>query len=87
IGLSLMGVASAWILSRVLRLGRASWASLVFGFSMKHTGLALVLAGEVLHEEPRVILMIVLATLLQHVVAGAADWCLAQQRHHAGEDR
>ncbi|MCG8450616.1 MAG: bile acid:sodium symporter, partial [Pirellulales bacterium] len=26
IGLSLMGVASAWILSRVLRLGRASWA-------------------------------------------------------------
>jgi len=50
--------------------------SLVFGLSMKHTGLALVLAGEVLQKEPRVILMIVVATLLQHIIAGAADWWL-----------
>ncbi|MCH2113883.1 MAG: bile acid:sodium symporter [Pirellulales bacterium] len=76
VSLSLIGIVSAWVLSHLLDLGLASRASLTFGFSMKHTGLALVLAGEVLQEEPRVILMIVMATLLQHVVAGAANWFL-----------
>jgi len=72
--LSTLGIASGWLLSRVLATDKASTTALMFGFSMKHTGLALVLAGHVLHTEPRVILMIVLATLLQHVVAGMADW-------------
>lgn len=75
--LSGVGMASAWVFKRLLRIDNASWISLLFGFSMKHTGLALVLAGEVLQTEPRVILMIVLATLLQHIVAGVADWWLA----------
>lgn len=72
--LSAFGIASGWLLSRVLAVDEPSKTALMFGFSMKHTGLALVLAGHVLHTEPRVILMIVLATLLQHVVAGIADW-------------
>ncbi|MGI9325449.1 MAG: bile acid:sodium symporter family protein [Pseudomonadales bacterium] len=72
--LSALGIASGWLLSRLLSVEAASTTALMFGFSMKHTGLALVLAGHVLHTEPRVILMIVLATLLQHVVAGMADW-------------
>jgi BASS family bile acid:Na+ symporter len=72
--LSALGIASGWLLSRLLAVDAASTTALMFGFSMKHTGLALVLAGHVLHTEPRVILMIVLATLLQHLVAGAADW-------------
>jgi hypothetical protein len=37
---------------------------------MKHTGLALLLAGAVLAEERLAILMIVLATLAQHLLAG-----------------
>jgi BASS family bile acid:Na+ symporter len=76
--LSVLGMLSGWFLSRWLRLSNESRVSLVFGFSMKHTGLALVLAGEVLETEPRVILMIVLATLLQHIIAGVADWFLAR---------
>jgi len=72
--LSALGIASGWLLSRMLALDKTSATALMFGFSMKHTGLALVLAGHVLHTEPRVILMIVLATLLQHIVAGMADW-------------
>ena len=72
--LSALGIVSGWILSRLLAVDKASTTALMFGFSMKHTGLALVLAGHVLHTEPRVILMIVLATLLQHVVAGIPDW-------------
>ncbi len=74
ITLSALGIASGWLLSKLLGTDRPTATALMFGFSMKHTGLALVLAGQVLHTEPRVILMIVLATLLQHVVAGLADW-------------
>ena len=77
--LSVTGMLSAWYLSRWLKLGDESRVAFVFGFSMKHTGLALVLAGEVLETEPRVILMIVIATLLQHIIAGVADWFLARQ--------
>ncbi len=79
--LSLLGFVSAWMLSQVMKLDRASWVSLIFGFSMKHTGLGLVLAGEVLHEEPRVILIIILATMLQHVAAGGFGWFLARRTH------
>ena len=80
VGLSLLGFLNAWIYARAMRLSRTSWSALLFGFSMKHTGLALVLAGEVLHEQPRVIMMIILATLLQHIVAGIADWYLVHSR-------
>jgi len=83
--LSLIGMLSAWLLSRWMRLGNESRVSLIFGFSMKHTGLALVLAGEVLETEPRVILMIVLATLLQHITAGVADWFLARSAQIAAK--
>ncbi len=84
VSLSVLGLVSAWLMSRLLNLGKASGTALAFGFSMKHTGLALVLAGEVLQEEPRVILMIVLATLLQHIVAGGADWFLARPKVEVG---
>ncbi len=77
--LSALGIASGWLLSRLLSVDKATATALMFGFSMKHTGLALVLAGQVLQTEPRVILMIVLATLLQHVVAGMADWYFMHQ--------
>ncbi len=76
--LSVVGMVSAWVLKWLMQLDHASWISLVFSFSMKHTGLALVLAGEMLHTRPRVILVIVLATLLQHLIAGMADWYLAR---------
>lgn len=73
VALQVLGVASAWLLARMTSLDRESTTALVFAFSMKHTGLALVLAGEVLQQEPRVILLIVLATLLQHILAGFVD--------------
>ena len=86
VALSLLGFLSAWLLSQILQPGRNSWIALLFGFSMKHTGLALVLAGEVLQEQPRVIMMIVLATLLQHIVAGVADWYLVRYGHGVHEE-
>lgn len=74
ITISGLGVVSGWVTSRILSLDKPTTTALMFGFSMKHTGLALVLADFVAQQEPRVILMIVLATLLQHVVAGLTDW-------------
>ena len=73
VSISSLGMLSAWLVCRILKIERPAWISLTFGFSMKHTGLALVLAGEVLQEQPRAILMILAATLLQHIVAGVAD--------------
>lgn len=81
VALQLLGVATAWILAHLTEQDRESTTALMFAFSMKHTGLALVLAGEVLQQEPRVILLIVLATLLQHILAGCVDWYLV--RHAA----
>ncbi|TWU24706.1 bile acid:sodium symporter family protein [Bythopirellula polymerisocia] len=80
VALQLLGVATAWILARLTKQDKESTTALVFAFSMKHTGLALVLAGEVLQQEPRVILLIVLATLLQHILAGCVDWYITRTK-------
>jgi len=74
--LSVLGIVCGWVTARVMSLDQPTTAALMFGFSMKHTGLALVLADTIAQQEPRVILMIVLATLMQHVVAGITGWYL-----------
>jgi BASS family bile acid:Na+ symporter len=80
IALQLVGVVTAWVMSRTMSLDEPSAVALIFAFSMKHTGLALVLAGEVLESEQRVILLIVLATLLQHILAGIVDWTMERMK-------
>lgn len=84
---SLVGVALAVVQSRACGLPRSTWIALVFSLSMKHTGLALVLAGEVLHDHPRVILVILLSTLAQHLTAAAIDWRLARSAPHPATGR
>jgi BASS family bile acid:Na+ symporter len=74
IGLSVVGLALGWSLARLLRLKNETRSALMFGLSMKHTGLALILAGAVLADQPLAILMIVLATLTQHILAAAVQW-------------
>jgi BASS family bile acid:Na+ symporter len=72
--LSLVGLISGWALSWILYVKPATRAALMFGLSMKHTGLALILAGEVLADQPLAFLIIVLATLMQHLLAGVVQW-------------
>jgi predicted Na+-dependent transporter len=74
IALSLGGHVSGWLLAWVLRLSPPTRTALMFGLSMKHTGLALILAGAVLANQPLAILMIVLATLGQHLLAAIVQW-------------
>jgi predicted Na+-dependent transporter len=75
---SVVGVALAALQCRICKLPRSTWIALLFSLSMKHTGLALVLASEVLHDQPRVILVILLTTLAQHLIAAAIDWKLSR---------
>jgi BASS family bile acid:Na+ symporter len=72
--LSIVGLVLAWILARMVVVKPATQAALMFGLSMKHTGLALTLAGAVLADQPLAILIIVLATLTQHLLAGVVQW-------------
>jgi BASS family bile acid:Na+ symporter len=72
----LVGVGLALVQARAYRVSRPARTALIFSLSMKHTGLALVLAGEILGDQPRVILVILLTTLAQHVVAAGVDWRL-----------
>jgi BASS family bile acid:Na+ symporter len=77
--LSLVGLFCGWLIARVLRLSAATQAALMFGLSMKHTGLALILAGAVLNREPIAILLIALATFVQHLFAGLVQWWRERQ--------
>jgi predicted Na+-dependent transporter len=77
--LSAVGLVCGWAIARLLRLTDESRAALMFGLSMKHTGLALILAGVVLREQPLAILIIVLATLMQHLLAGLAQLWLRRE--------
>ncbi|MCA9261777.1 MAG: bile acid:sodium symporter [Planctomycetales bacterium] len=74
VGISLIGACVGFLVSWAMHVDPATQKSILFSLSMKHTGLALVLAGEILDDQPRVILLIVLATLSQHVVAAGIDW-------------
>lgn len=70
---SVLGIVLATLQTWIFRLPFATWVALAFSLSMKHTGLALVLAGEFLRDEPRVIMVVLLATLAQHVAAATID--------------
>jgi BASS family bile acid:Na+ symporter len=68
--LSVVGLVFGWLIAWLMRLTPETRIALMFGLSMKHTGLALILAGAVLNNAPIATLMIVLATLMQHLLAG-----------------
>ena len=72
--LSVVGLACGWAIAWLMKLPGEGRSSLLFALSMKHTGLALVLAGAVLENQPLAIFIIVLATLVQHLLAGVVQW-------------
>lgn len=74
LAVSAIGLAAGWLLARLLMEDASTRLALMFGLGMKHTGLALLLAGAVLSQARLAILMIVLATLAQHLLAGLIQW-------------
>jgi BASS family bile acid:Na+ symporter len=77
---SIVGILFASAQARLFGLSRASWIALTFGLSMKHTGLALVIAGEFLRDQPLVILVVLLTTMAQHVAAAVVDLWVRRER-------
>jgi len=71
--LSVVGLCAGWLITWLMRLKPETRSAMMFGLSMKHTGLALILAGTVLSGAPIATLMIVLATLMQHLLAGVVQ--------------
>lgn len=69
-----VGLITGTVIARLLQEDTPTRLALMFGLSMKHTGLALLLAGAVLAQQRLAILMIVLATLAQHLLAGFVEW-------------
>jgi BASS family bile acid:Na+ symporter len=74
--LAAIGILLGWMIACLFGLRPETRTALMFGLSMKHTGLALILAGSVLSNQPLAILLIVLATLTQHLLAGVVQWCI-----------
>jgi len=72
--LAVVGILIAWLIAHLFRMRPETRSALMFGLSMKHTGLALILANMVLSDQPLAILLIVLATLMQHIIAGVVQW-------------
>ena len=82
--IAVLGIGMALLVAWAFRVSRPSRTALMYALSMKHTGLALVLAGELLSDEPRVLMVIMLATLLQHMVAGVVDRRLSTLNGNGG---
>jgi bile acid:Na+ symporter, BASS family len=76
VALGIMGIVLGALIAWLLRLRPETRTALMFGLSMKHTGLALILASVVLGDQPLAIFMIVLATIMQHLLAGVVQWYL-----------
>jgi len=74
LALGIVGIVLGACIAWLLRLRSETRTALMFGLSMKHTGLALILAAAVLSDEPLAIFMIVMATIMQHIVAGIVQW-------------
>ena len=63
VALGVVGLVLAWLIARLFRMRPETRAALMFGLSMKHTGLALILAGRFSTISRSRCCMIVLATL------------------------
>lgn len=72
--------ASGWWLARLLKLEERQTASLLFGLGLNNNGTGLVLAGMALPEHPEAMLPIIFYNLVQHLVAGGADFMLSRRR-------
>ena len=70
--LPLFGHLTGWGIARMLKLPSASRTAWGYSLGMKNTGLALSLADTALSDQPIVVLVILVSTLMQHAVASLA---------------
>jgi bile acid:Na+ symporter, BASS family len=80
VSLCLLAFASGWGIARVLHATGDQRTSLMFGLGMNNNGTGLVLASMVLADHPRVMLPIIFYNLIQHLVAGAAQYAIGRMK-------
>ncbi len=76
IGLCVLAFSGGWLLARIFRGTPSDRIALMFGLGMNNNGTGLVLASLALADHPRVLLPIIAYNLVQHLVAGGADYLL-----------
>jgi BASS family bile acid:Na+ symporter len=75
-GLCVTAFAAGWGIARLLRADQGQQTALMFGLGMNANSVGLVLASATLVSHPLVIVPILMYTLVQQLVAGAADLVL-----------
>src|SRR4029077_15818257 len=76
LGMCVLAFSSGWLLARLLNVDHAQKTSLMFSLGMNNNGTGLVLASMALAAFPSVMLPIIFYNLVQHLVAGCADFVL-----------
>jgi len=76
LGMCVLAFSSGWLLAHFLNVDHAQKTSLMFSLGMNNNGTGLVLASMALAAFPRVMLPIIFYNLVQHLVAGYADFVL-----------
>lgn len=86
ISLPLVGHLSGWGLARLVRLPSAARTAWGYSLGMKNTGLALSLADTALSDQPVVVLVILVSTLMQHAVASFAHMPMSWHTHKTNSE-
>jgi bile acid:Na+ symporter, BASS family len=74
--LCILAFFAGWAIARVRKSDLADKIALMFGLGMNNNGTGLVLASLTLADHPRVLLPIIFYNLVQHLVAGTADFLM-----------
>jgi BASS family bile acid:Na+ symporter len=74
------GFLVGWLLTRAAGVEQGAQLSFLFGMGMKNTGMALVLAGMWFASQPWAIVVIILYTLTQHVLAAICHQQVGEPR-------
>jgi BASS family bile acid:Na+ symporter len=72
-GMCVLTFAAGWVIARLLRADRGQRMAVMLGLGLNNNGAGLVLASVALARLPEVMLIAVLYTLVQHVVAGTVN--------------
>ena len=79
-GMCALGFISGWLVARAVRADSARETSLTFGLGLNNNGTGLVLAAAALPHLPGVMLPVIFYNLVQHLMAGVAQFLLGRER-------
>jgi BASS family bile acid:Na+ symporter len=73
VGMCVLTFTAGWFVAQLLRADESQRTAVLFGLGLNNNGAGLVLASVALASLPEVMLVMVLYTLIQHIVAGIVN--------------